>query len=267
MRKRSLEISSKNVSTLKKGSYQDPGWQKKAIIESTNLRPVSDMPVKGRYDKVPNNQEEPSREKPGLMSLLSFHWITETFKTGNCRPLEKSDLLPNDEDNKTKALTEKLQILWHDEKEMRQKCGKKPRLWICVCKLLPFKEIFTIVILNMAQSICRVLRPLLLGIILSNLTPQNQDKTVMYACAALLCVTSMGGNLAKHLRRWVAEGHGAKICCALKGIIYAKVSLSYISLLIYMMRDVQHESSTIDWYVANPETPIVNGKFNDLVPR
>ena len=186
------------------------------------------MPVKGGYDKLPNNQEEPSREKPSLLSLLSFHWMTETFKIGNYRPLEKSDLLPNDETNKTKALTEKLQTLWHDEKEMRQKCGKKPRLWICVWKLLPFKEIFTTLILSMADIICRVLQPLLLGIILSNLTSQNQDKTVMYACAALLGVTSMGRSLATHLRCWIAEGHGSKLCCALKGIMYAKVSFSYI---------------------------------------
>ena len=186
------------------------------------------MPVKGGYDKLPNNQEEPSREKPSLLSLLSFHWMTETFKIGNCRPLEKSDLLPNDEENKTKALTEKLQTLWHDEKEMRQKCGKKPRLWICVWKLLPLKEIFTILILSMTDIICRVLRPLILGIILSNLTSQNRDKTVMYACAMLLGVTSMGKSLATHLRRWIAEGHGARLCCALKGIMYAKVSFSYI---------------------------------------
>ena len=186
------------------------------------------MPVKGGYDKLPNNQEEPFREKPDLMSLLSFHWISETFKTGNCRPLEKSDLLPNDEDNKTKALTEKLQILWHEEKEMRQKCGKKPRLWICTWKLLPFKEIFTIVILSMAEIICRLLRPILLGIILSNLASQNQDKTMMYACAVLLGVTSMGKSLATHLRCWIAEQHGAKLCCALKGIMYAKVSISFM---------------------------------------
>ena len=186
------------------------------------------MPVKGGYDKLLNNQEEPSREKPGLMSLLSFHWISETFKTGNCRPLEKSDLLPNDEDNKTKALTEKLLNLWNDEKQMRQRCSKKPRLWLCVCKLFHMKDIFTIIFLSIADVICRILRPLLLGIILSNLMSQNQDKPIMYACAVLLGVTSMGRNISTHLRSWMAEGYGAKLCCALKGIMYTKVSISYI---------------------------------------
>ena len=203
------------------------------------------MPVKGGYDKLPNNKEEPSREKPGLLSLLSFHWITETFKTGNSRPLEKSDLLPNDEANKTKALTEKLQTLWHDEKEMRQNRGKKPRLWICVWKLLLFKEILTILILSMADIICRVLRPLLLGIILSNMTSQNQDKSVLYACAGLLGVTSMGRSLATHLRCWIAERHGAKLCCALKGIMYAKVSISYMYYV--------YTRAKVSGCVTNPE--------------
>ena len=207
---------------------QGPAWEKKACTESPNVRSVSDMPVKGVYDRLPNNQEGPSREKPGLMSLLSFHWISETFKTGNCRPLEKSDLLPNDEGNKTKALTEKLQTLWHDEKQMRHRCGKKPRLWLCVCKLFPLKDIFTIIFLSIADVICRILRPLLLGIILSNLTSQNQDKPIMYACAVLLGVTSMGRNISTHIRSWMAEGYGAKLCCALKGIMYAKVSISYL---------------------------------------
>ena len=246
LRKISLEISSKNKSTWKKvDSKIQHAWEEKACIESPNVRSVLDMPVKGGYDKLPNNQEEPSREMPGLFSLLSFHWISETFKTGNRRPLEKSDLLPNDEENKTKALTEKLQTLWHDEKEMRQKCGKKPRLWICVCKLFPFKEIFTIIILSIADVLCRVLRPLLLGIILSNLSSQNQDKPIMYACAVLLGVTSMGRNISTHLRSWMAEGYGAKICCALKGIIYSKVSISYIHYV--------YTTANVSACVTNPE--------------
>ena len=60
------------------------------------------MTVKMRYKKLP--REEPTsslqKEQIGIWSLLFYHWMTDTFKIGNSRPLQQSDLLPIEEQNK-----------------------------------------------------------------------------------------------------------------------------------------------------------------------
>ena len=188
------------------------------------------MPVVG-YNKVSNGAETsfPCQERRSVFSVLFFNWITETFKTGNSRHLEESDLLPIEEQNKTKVLTEKLQEIWNDEREVRQKCEKRPRLWRCVLKMLPTTEVFILLVLGLVDTMFCSLRPLLLGVILSNLiNTHSQDKKMMYACAVLLGVVSVGRSFATHLQCWLAEVQGARLCSALKGIIYSKVRLYYV---------------------------------------
>lgn len=186
------------------------------------------MPVKGRYHKLFNEPEMAStthREKKSILSLLSFYWITETFKTGYSRPLEQWDLLPIEEQSKTKVLTEKLQGLWHEERRASQRCGKIPRLWRCVLKMFRAKEIFNVFVLRTIEISCGILRVLLLGVILSTLTSANEDNTMMYVSAVLLGVVSIGQSLVMHLRCWMNETQGAKLCSALKGIVYSKITL------------------------------------------
>ena len=82
------------------------------------------MPAKERYEQLLREESTSSsyREEISLCPLLFFHWMTETFKAGNCRPLQICDLLPIEEQNKTRVLTEKLQKNWNDEKKAC--CGK-----------------------------------------------------------------------------------------------------------------------------------------------
>ncbi|XP_068705945.1 ATP-binding cassette sub-family C member 4-like isoform X2 [Montipora foliosa] len=189
------------------------------------------MPVKERYEQLP--REEPAsthcRDEISLWSLLFFHWMTGTFKTGNSRPLQQWDLLPIQEQNKTRGLTEKLKEIWNGERRKRVSCGKRPRLWRCVVKMLPAKDALTMIIFGMVDMIGSTLRTLLLGVILSNLISNNGndngDKTIMYVCAALIGIISMVERLATHSRSWMAEVLGARICSALKGIIYSKITL------------------------------------------
>ena len=56
------------------------------------------MPVKMRCNKLPS--EALQKEQIGIWSLLFYHWMTDTFKRGHFRPVEQSDLLPIEEQNK-----------------------------------------------------------------------------------------------------------------------------------------------------------------------
>ena len=184
-----------------------------------------------RYHKLP--REEPTsslqREQIDIWSLLFYHWMTDTFKTGNSRPLQQSDLLPIEEQNKTRILTENLQNIWFEERNASFSSGKRPRLWRCVAKILPLREIMIIVLFGMVDSISAILRFLLLGVILSNLTSSEGDKTVMYVSAVLMAVTIIGGRVSAEFRNWMAEVMGQRICCALRGMIYSKVKMQRLS--------------------------------------
>ncbi|XP_015779867.1 PREDICTED: multidrug resistance-associated protein 4-like [Acropora digitifera] len=185
------------------------------------------MPVKMRYNKLP--REEPTsslqEEQIGIWSLLFYHWMTDTFKTGNSRPLQQSDLLPIEEQNKTRILTENLQNIWLKERNACFGSGKRPRLWRCVARILPLREIMIIVLFGMVESISAILRCLLLGVILSNLTSSKGDKTVMYVSAVLMVVVIIGERIFTTFRNWMAEVMGQRICCALRGMIYSKICL------------------------------------------
>ena len=180
-----------------------------------------------RYNKLPREEPTSSLQKEhiGIWSLLFYHWMTDTFKTGNSRPLQQSDLLPIEEQNKTRILTENLQNIWFEERNRCFDSGKRPRLWKCVAKILPFREVMIMVLFGMVDSICAILRFLFLGVILANLISSNGDKTVMYVSAVLMAVTIIGGRVSLQFRNWMAEVMGQRICCALRGMIYSKVKM------------------------------------------
>ena len=75
-------------------------------------------------------------------------------------------------------------------------------------KMTSIKDVLTMILLGMVDMIGSTLRPLLLGVILSNLISSNGDnngeKTVMYVCAVLIGVISMVERSAAHLRGWMA---------------------------------------------------------------
>ena len=177
------------------------------------------------YTKLRTSSQASSldREEAGLFSVLLFGWMTEIFKTGNKRPLEKSDFLPRNEENKTSVLTEKLQTFWDDERKACLATGKRPKLWKSVVKMIPARGVLVIVLFGAVELICRILQPLLLGFILSNLISQSSGKSLMYVCGVLIGVVAIGKGFSLHLRCYMPEVLGARLSCALKGIIYSKV--------------------------------------------
>ena len=181
----------------------------------------------GKYEKILTNQPTSSLHQKtyGFCSGLFFGWMTDIFKTGSTRPLEKADLLPLEEENKTRALTEKLQNLWNEERIACRNQEKRPRLWRSVVKMIPAKEVALVVLFGIVDTICRTLQPLLIGIILWNLISQTSDKSLLYACVVLMGVVNVGRSLALHSRNYLAEVWGVQLSSALKGIMYSKVRL------------------------------------------
>ena len=175
------------------------------------------------YSKI--SPSEADKESASFVSLLFFRWMNSIFKTGSERPLDEDDFLPLSKENSASFLTNQLQANWNKEKTRCNRNNKRPRLWRSVIKLLPVKDVMIIGFMNALYSISRILQPLLLGYFISILMSAEPKKdNLLYVCTLALCINSVIGALSMHHRGYRCEVLGIRISCALKGLIYHKVS-------------------------------------------
>ena len=174
------------------------------------------------YNKISPSKD---KERVSFLSLLLFQWMNSIFKIGSERPLEENDFLPLSEENSASFLTNQLQANWNKEKTRCNRNNKRPRLWRSVIKLLPVKDVMIIGFMNALYSISRILQPLLLGYFISILMSADAKKdNLLYVCTLALCMNSVIGALSMHHGGYRCEVLGIRISCALKGLIYHKVS-------------------------------------------
>ena len=87
-----------------------------------------------------------------------------------------------------------------------------------------------IVFTNALYSISCLLQPLLLGYLISMLMSAEPKKDyLLYGCTLALCINSVIGGVSMHHQDYRCELLGAKLSCALKGLVYHKVSKNSIA--------------------------------------
>ena len=178
------------------------------------------------YSKI-----SPSEDKGSVnfVSLLLFQWMNSIFKTGSERPLNENDFLPLSKENSASFLTDQLIANWNKEKKKCNRCQKRPKLWKCVIKLISVKDAIIIVFTNTLRTISTLLQPLLLGYLISILMSSEPRKDyLLYGCPLALFMTSVIGALCMHHYDYRCELLGIRISCALKGLIYSKVSTNSV---------------------------------------
>ena len=159
------------------------------------------------------------------MSLLFFQWMNSIFKIGSQRPLDENDFLPLPKENSSTFLTDQLQANWNKEKAKCNRNQRRPKLWKCVIKLFSVKDAIIIAFTNALHSISTLLQPLLLGYLISLLmSSEPQKQNLLYGCTLALCINSIIRALCMHHYDYRCELLGIRISCALKGLIYNKVS-------------------------------------------
>ena len=169
-----------------------------------------------------NNGRHPANSA-NFLSLLTCWWMNGIFRTGNKRPLEQSDFLPLNEEDKTKVQTEKLQEQW--DKHVRE-CSitsdKEPKLWKCVLKILSFKEVSFLLSFWFIESVFRITLPLALGLLLALLQSTERNQSVVAGCCFFI---GMAGVLSAttHYSGFRCDLLGMRLSNALKGIVYRKV--------------------------------------------
>ncbi len=181
------------------------------------------------YEKLASDEGDNDDDKnchpattANFLSIITFWWMNGLFKTGSQRPLKQSDFLPVHPEDRTRELTAQLWETWNNHvKECSKTEGRQPKLWKCVLKTVHWQEhIFPFCGLLLCY-ICRVIQPLLLGIIIDLLT-SNENRTFMYTCATLLVLSCLPDS-STHFITYIYEMVGMRLSSALKGIIYLKV--------------------------------------------
>ena len=184
---------------------------------------------KSIYERIVNDEkEEASNSHPlssaNFFSQLTFWWMTKTLKTGSKRPLERADFLPLHEADKTEELTERLRNLWNNSLKKCDEKGGRPKLWKCVIDFISLKEICIVWGIWMLETVCRILQPWILGILVSLLMQPEYDRRLAYACAAYLGMVSLVCACA-HVSSFKTLLMGMRLSSALRGIVHLKVSM------------------------------------------
>jgi len=188
------------------------------------------MAKKG-YNRISSSEDE---KGVSFVSLLFFQWMNSIFKIGSERPLDENDLLPLSKENSSTFLTNQLQANWNKERATCNRNKNRPRLWKCVIKLISVKDAIIIVSTNTLRSISTLLQPLLLGYLISILmSSEPQKDNLLYGCTLALGINPIIGALGMHHYDYRCELLGIRISCALKGLIYYKVSKNGVEFLVF----------------------------------
>ncbi len=190
--------------------------------------------AKNGYKRI-STEREGEIENASFVSFLFFQWMNSVFKTGNERALEENDFLPLSEENFTCTLTELLQTKWNNENTKCKESGKRPKLWKSVLKTFFFKEGMILIIFTGAlYSICRLLQPLLLGYLISTLISSREPHKnyYLYGCALAMGINSLFSSLSVHQFGYRCELLSIRIRSSLKGLVYAKVSLTVFNVCL-----------------------------------
>jgi len=175
------------------------------------------------YKKITNCDSE---DNLNILTSLFFLWINEVVKIGSARALGHDDFVPLSKENQTGPVTEKLQTKWNDEKESFKRDNKKPKLWRSVIKTVSVKEAVIIGLTGFLDSVCRILQPLFLGFVVYTLTSaeEPQKNVLLYICALAMAATYFIKSICMHQYLYRSSVLGVKLCSALKGLVYIKVT-------------------------------------------
>lgn len=168
------------------------------------------------------------KEKAGILSRLIFCWMGSILKIGYRRSMECSDLYPLLDEDKTRTLTEDLDELWHKEVRDFHISGKNPSLLRAMRKVFSWTE-YTLLAISLFLGIaCNILKPLLLGLLISLMMTigsdmSDEDLQWVYIYAAAICGAALLQVVALHQYHYKVKILGMRWRAAIVGLLYKKV--------------------------------------------
>ena len=129
------------------------------------------MDVKYEHLESKTTKKENPRKNASILSILSFWWAREILAIGNKRPIENDDLFPLLDEDKSLNSAEKLQRTWSEEtaKRVPGKNENGYRLFRALLRMLTWANLMYVLGMSLLYSICRVLQPAFLSLLLLEL--------------------------------------------------------------------------------------------------
>ena len=171
-----------------------------------------------------------AQTKTGLKKLvsrdnysLSYRLIMTFGWCAHARPLNQSDFFPLDEEDRTRALTERLKDLWNYEvHQCSTTPGEQPKLWKCLLRMLSYREMIFLLSFWFLESIFLLLVPLGLGLLLALLTATEPNRPLIYGCCLFIGMAGVF-SATTHYSAFKSDVVGMRFAAAIRGIIYKKV--------------------------------------------
>ena len=162
----------------------------------------------------------------GLFSLLTFSWMSSMLATGAKRPLEKSDLFPPLDEDKTQEVTRRLEETWAQERKQYRPSGGTTgwRLLRAVVRAFRWGDYVLLLCTVSTFSLSIVSQPLFLSLLLSTLMDQStEDSRMAYMWGAAICIGSSLKFATMHQFCFHSSVMSMRMKAAISGLIYKTV--------------------------------------------
>lgn len=174
------------------------------------------------YQKIITGE---NTKKYGFISLLLFQWMDNIFKTGSTGTIGESDFAPLSRENSTASYSKRLQTQWEKERAKSKGNGKRPKLWKSVITMISINEALIMVLPRALYGLWRLLKPLLLGYLLSSLMePDPHKNPLSYGCVIIMGLGALIGTISMRHSSYRSDVLGIGVSSALKALIYRKVN-------------------------------------------
>ena len=178
------------------------------------------------YQKITTGE---NTKKYGFISLLLFQWMDNIFKAGSKGTIEESDFAPLSRENSTDSYNKRLQTQWEKERAKSKGNGKRPKLRKSVITMISFNEALTIILPRALYALWRLLKPLLLGYLLSSLMePDPHKNPLSYGCVIIMGLGALIGTISMRHSSYCSDVLGIGVSSALKALFYRKVNSFFL---------------------------------------
>ena len=186
--------------------------------------------TKDGYQKITTGEDT---GKDGFISLLLFQWMDNIFKTGSTGTIEESDFAPLSRENSADSYSKRLQTQWKKDRAKSKGNGKRPKLWKSVITMISSNEALIMVLTRALYGLWRLLKPLLLGYLLSSLMePDPHKKLISYGCVIIMGLGALIGTISMRHSSYRSYVLGIGVSSALKALIYRKVNAFFFFFFI-----------------------------------
>ncbi|XP_011871334.1 PREDICTED: probable multidrug resistance-associated protein lethal(2)03659 [Vollenhovia emeryi] len=172
--------------------------------------------------KFPKNP----RQRANVISLLTFWWTRDIFRTGYKRDLEETDLYATLSQDRTSRLGERIGKAWEREVELcgKKKNGRKPQLLRVLLRCFGKPLLLIGVAEAIMELFSRMYQPLLLANLLRFFASEKKEwSNEVYYNAAGLVLLSILDTFIMHYSLQCSFHLGLKMKVACTALIYRKV--------------------------------------------